>query len=85
MMEVFVDNLPGYPDNIRISPMGTFRVGMATTRFPRFFPPFLDAIAPYPALKRFIVKVWRESLEASSLCYSDLTVQRLTPRVDKLL
>ncbi|XP_040200009.1 adipocyte plasma membrane-associated protein-like [Rana temporaria] len=55
--EVFVDNLPGYPDNIRISSMGTYRVGLSTTRFPGFFPPFLDAIAPYPALKRFIVKV----------------------------
>ncbi|KAM9313020.1 adipocyte plasma membrane-associated protein-like [Gastrophryne carolinensis] len=55
--EVFVDNMPGYPDNIRLSTKGTYRVGMSTTRFPGFFPPFLDAIAPYPALKRFIVKV----------------------------
>ncbi|XP_072002737.1 adipocyte plasma membrane-associated protein-like isoform X1 [Engystomops pustulosus] len=57
MKEVFVDNLPGYPDNIRISTVGTYRVGMSTTRFPRFFPPFLDAIAPYPALKKSIVKI----------------------------
>ncbi|XP_072257407.1 adipocyte plasma membrane-associated protein-like [Pyxicephalus adspersus] len=57
MKEVFVDNLPGYPDNIRISTRGTYRVGVSTTRFSGFFPPFLDAIAPYPALKRFIVKV----------------------------
>ncbi|XP_073507823.1 adipocyte plasma membrane-associated protein-like [Phyllobates terribilis] len=55
--EVFVDNLPGYPDNIRISTVGTYRVGISTTRFPGFFPPFLDAIAPYPSLKRFIVKI----------------------------
>ncbi|XP_075456460.1 adipocyte plasma membrane-associated protein-like isoform X2 [Ascaphus truei] len=55
--EVFVDNMPGYPDNIRISTVGTYRVGFSTTRFPGFFTPFLDAIAPYPALKRFIVKV----------------------------
>ncbi|XP_018429120.1 PREDICTED: adipocyte plasma membrane-associated protein-like [Nanorana parkeri] len=57
MKEVFVDNLPGYPDNIRMSTTGTYRVGLTTTRFPGFFPPFLDAIAPYPAVKRFIVKV----------------------------
>ncbi|XP_068132849.1 adipocyte plasma membrane-associated protein-like [Hyperolius riggenbachi] len=57
MKEVFVDNLPGYPDNIRMSTTGTYRVGLSTTRFPGFFPPFLDAIAPYPALKRFIVKM----------------------------
>ncbi|XP_041444565.1 adipocyte plasma membrane-associated protein-like, partial [Xenopus laevis] len=57
MKEVFVDNLPGYPDNIRISSMGTYRVGLSTTRFPGRFTPFLDAIAPYPVLKRLIVKV----------------------------
>lgn len=62
MKEVFVDNLPGYPDNIRMSTTGTYRVGLTTTRFPGFFPPFLDAIAPYPALKRFIVKVRIQSL-----------------------
>ncbi|KAM4677416.1 adipocyte plasma membrane-associated protein-like [Discoglossus pictus] len=55
--EVLVDNMPGYPDNIRISTMGTYRVGLSTTRFHGLLPPFLDAIAPYPALKRFIVKV----------------------------
>ncbi|KAM4748393.1 adipocyte plasma membrane-associated protein-like [Rhinophrynus dorsalis] len=60
--EVLVDNMPGYPDNIRITPMGTYRVGMSTTRFPGIFTPFLDAIAPYPALKRFIVKVTPLSL-----------------------
>ncbi|XP_069485870.1 adipocyte plasma membrane-associated protein-like [Ambystoma mexicanum] len=55
--EVFMDNLPGYPDNIRISNTGTYRIGIATVRFPGLFPPFLDAIGPYPALKRFIAKV----------------------------
>ncbi|KAG8439636.1 hypothetical protein GDO86_005713 [Hymenochirus boettgeri] len=55
--EIFVDNLPGYPDNIRLSSLGTYRVGLATTRFPGLLKPFLDIIAPYPALKRIIVKV----------------------------
>ncbi|XP_069085238.1 adipocyte plasma membrane-associated protein-like isoform X3 [Pleurodeles waltl] len=55
--EVFMDNMPGYPDNIRVSTAGTYRVGFATTRFPGFFTPFLDAIGPYPAIKRFIAKV----------------------------
>ncbi|OPJ68818.1 hypothetical protein AV530_012901 [Patagioenas fasciata monilis] len=54
---VFVDNLPGYPDNIRLSNMGLYRVGISTTRFPGFFFPFLDALGPYPFLKRFITKV----------------------------
>ncbi|KAM9292464.1 adipocyte plasma membrane-associated protein-like [Morus bassanus] len=55
--EVFVDNLPGYPDNIRLSSTGLYRVGISTTRFPSFFSPFLDALGPYPFLKRFIAKV----------------------------
>ncbi|XP_053926211.1 adipocyte plasma membrane-associated protein-like isoform X2 [Cuculus canorus] len=55
--EVFVDNLPGYPDNIRLSNTGLYRVGISTARLPGFFPPFLDALGPYPFLKRFIAKV----------------------------
>nr|XP_009670051.1 PREDICTED: adipocyte plasma membrane-associated protein-like isoform X1 [Struthio camelus australis] len=55
--EVFVDNLPGYPDNIRLSDKGLYRVGISTARFPSFFSPFLDALGPYPFLKRFIAKV----------------------------
>ncbi|KAM8971975.1 adipocyte plasma membrane-associated protein-like [Pelodytes ibericus] len=55
--DIFVDNMPGYPDNIRLSSQGTYRIGLSTTRFPGLVPPFLDSIAPYPALKRFIVKV----------------------------
>ncbi|MEQ2270164.1 hypothetical protein XENORESO_016470 [Xenotaenia resolanae] len=47
----------GYPDNIRLSDHGTFLVGMTTPRFQKFLPPFLDLIAPYPAVKRFLAKV----------------------------
>ncbi|KAK5606294.1 hypothetical protein CRENBAI_024097 [Crenichthys baileyi] len=55
--EVILDNMIGYPDNIRLSDHGTFLVGMTTTRFQKFLPPFLDLIAPYPAVKRFLAKV----------------------------
>lgn len=55
--EVAVDNMIGYPDNIRRSDRGTFLVGMTTTRFRKATPPFLDLIAPYPAVKRFLAKV----------------------------
>lgn len=55
--EIIQDNMIGYPDNIRLSDHGTFLVGVTTPRFRRFLPPFLDAIAPYPALKRFLAKV----------------------------
>ncbi|XP_015247760.1 PREDICTED: adipocyte plasma membrane-associated protein-like [Cyprinodon variegatus] len=55
--EVILDNMIGYPDNIRLSDHGTFLVGITTPRFQKFLPPFLDMIAPYPAVKRFLAKV----------------------------
>ncbi|XP_045074786.1 LOW QUALITY PROTEIN: adipocyte plasma membrane-associated protein-like [Coregonus clupeaformis] len=54
--EVIMSNMPGYPDNIRLSDRGTFLVGITTTR-PGSQPPFLDLIGPYPAVKRFLAKV----------------------------
>ncbi|XP_056133916.1 adipocyte plasma membrane-associated protein [Lampris incognitus] len=55
--EVVLDNMIGYPDNIRLSDHATFLVGITTTRFWKVLPPFLDMIAPYPAVKRFLAKV----------------------------
>ncbi|KAE8281261.1 Adipocyte plasma membrane-associated protein [Larimichthys crocea] len=55
--EVVMDNMIGYPDNIRLSDHGTFLVGITTTRFRKVTPPFLDAIAPYPAVKRLLAKL----------------------------
>ncbi|XP_008398564.1 adipocyte plasma membrane-associated protein isoform X1 [Poecilia reticulata] len=55
--EIVLDNMIGYPDNIRLSDRGTFLVGMTTTRFQKLLPPFLDMIAPYPAVKRFLAKL----------------------------
>lgn len=52
-----MDNMIGYPDNIRLSDHGTFLVGITTTRFRKLMPPFLDVIALYPAVKRFLAKV----------------------------
>uniref|UniRef100_A0A3P8TKS8 Zgc:194209 n=1 Tax=Amphiprion percula TaxID=161767 RepID=A0A3P8TKS8_AMPPE len=54
--EIILDNMIGYPDNIRLSDHGTFLVGITTPRFWKFLPPFLDMIAPYPAVKRFLAK-----------------------------
>ncbi|XP_017267188.2 adipocyte plasma membrane-associated protein [Kryptolebias marmoratus] len=55
--EVVLDNMIGYPDNIRLSDHGTFLVGMTTPRFQKVLPPFLDLVAPYPAVKRLLVKI----------------------------
>ncbi|KAM9846076.1 adipocyte plasma membrane-associated protein [Aulostomus maculatus] len=55
--EILMDNMIGYPDNIRCSDHKTFLVGITTPRFRKFLPPFLDLIAPYPGVKRFLAKV----------------------------
>ena len=53
----------GYPDNIRLSARGdAFLVGITTPRFRKLLPPFLDMIAPYPAVKRFLAKVGDSAL-----------------------
>ncbi|KAL6459969.1 hypothetical protein MHYP_G00317280 [Metynnis hypsauchen] len=57
-VETVLSNMIGYSDNIRVSDRGTFLVGINTVRFcGRLFPPFLDLLGPYPALKRFVVKI----------------------------
>ncbi|KAK2882907.1 adipocyte plasma membrane-associated protein [Channa argus] len=56
-VETVLDNMVGYPDNIRLSDHGTFLVGITTPRFQKLMPPFLDVIGPYPAIKRFLGKV----------------------------
>ena len=44
--EVLVDNLPGFPDNISLSPRGTYWVAMGSIR-----KPLLDLAHPYPFIK----------------------------------
>ncbi|KAI4904623.1 hypothetical protein NFI96_014605 [Prochilodus magdalenae] len=65
--EIVLNNMVGYPDNIRVSDRGTFLVGINTVRFRgRLLPPFLDLLGPYPALKRFVARIiplrWYDAL-----------------------
>ena len=46
LVETFVDNLPGFPDNISLSPRGTWWVAMFSVR-----KPLLDLVHPFPMLK----------------------------------
>ena len=50
--DVFIDNLPGFPDGVSSSGRNTFWVALATTRNTR-----LDAMHPYPLLKNLIAKL----------------------------
>ncbi|XP_052260836.1 adipocyte plasma membrane-associated protein-like isoform X2 [Dreissena polymorpha] len=57
--DVFADNLPGFPDNIKPNSRGNYFVGMGSVRFKGSSPigSFLDLIAPYPSLKKFIAAI----------------------------
>ncbi|ESO83595.1 hypothetical protein LOTGIDRAFT_197037 [Lottia gigantea] len=57
--EVFIENLPGYPDNIQLNSAGNYFVGMGSVKFEGSsrLGPFLDNIGPYPWFKRFLAKV----------------------------
>jgi YD repeat-containing protein len=49
--DVFIDNLPGFPDNISSNGDGAFWLALFTTRNP-----MADTLAPYPLLRRVL---WR--------------------------
>lgn len=44
--ETFADNLPGFPDNLSVSPRGTFWVALYSVR-----KPLLDFVHPFPFVK----------------------------------
>ncbi len=52
--EIFIDNLPGYPDNISINPQGNFWLAMFTVRND-----LMDWLHPYPFLKALMAKLPR--------------------------
>lgn len=54
--DVFADNLPGWPDNIRQSGRGTYWVGLASVRRADKFS-FLDWVAPWPSIRALIAKL----------------------------
>lgn len=55
-MDTFVDNLPGFPDNIRPSSTGGYWVAMSAVRPNPGFS-MLDFLSQRPWIKKFIFKV----------------------------
>lgn len=55
-VDLFVENLPGFPDNIRPSSSGGYWVGMSTIRANPGFS-MLDFLSERPYIKRMIFKV----------------------------
>ena len=55
-VEVFTDNMPGYPDNIRLGSRDTYWVAMTATRN-RSVVKYWEVLGPYPLLKLICYKV----------------------------
>jgi adipocyte plasma membrane-associated protein len=55
--EVFVDGLPGIPDNIHLNSNGLFDVAIALPRS-KSFPLVSDLVAPYPLIRRFFARIF---------------------------
>ncbi len=50
--DIFIDNLPGFPDGVSSSGRGTFWVALATSRNPQ-----ADSLHPHPGLKNVVAKL----------------------------
>uniref|UniRef100_A0A914EBF4 Strictosidine synthase conserved region domain-containing protein n=1 Tax=Acrobeloides nanus TaxID=290746 RepID=A0A914EBF4_9BILA len=58
--EIFVNNLPGAPDNVRLNSRGNFYVAIAYTRHPdKFF--LWDFLGPYPWVRNLILQLIPDS------------------------
>jgi hypothetical protein len=73
-------NLPGFPDNIRLSDHKTYLVAFAMVRFPNsFYSSLMDALGEYPWIRRAIASVSRptwaprlpQAMEKCSNFYQD--------------
>jgi hypothetical protein len=54
--EFVAENLPGYPDNIRLSILGTYYVGFVGVRHPSKFS-LLEWLGPLPSLRGLLMQV----------------------------
>lgn len=55
-LEVFADNVPGFPDNVRASGRGTYWVAFFQSRFGGK-PTALDRLARYPEVRSFLARL----------------------------
>ncbi|XP_070181107.1 adipocyte plasma membrane-associated protein-like isoform X2 [Littorina saxatilis] len=62
-LEVFAENLPGFVDNIRRTPRGTYWVGISSIRSDEM-PSVLDRFGDKPQMRRGIMRLPREQLIA---------------------
>ncbi|KAH7716585.1 Protein F57C2.5 [Aphelenchoides avenae] len=62
--EIFADNLPGFPDNIRQSTSGTYYVGLASIRHSDATS-LMDSLGPVPWLRKIFVQAIPEKYLAT--------------------
>ncbi|XP_045836364.1 adipocyte plasma membrane-associated protein isoform X2 [Meles meles] len=74
--DLFVENLPGFPDNIRPSSSGGYWVGMATIRSNPGFS-MLDFLSERPYIKRMIFKIPRMSAVCGHFPHHTATARAL--------
>jgi len=55
-IEVFAENLPGVPDNIRLNPRGNYWIGQCSTRIPGKKSP-LEILGPVPIVRRVLARL----------------------------
>jgi len=53
--DLFADNLPGFPDNIKASQQGGYWIGLSSARKWPFS--FLDFVGPYPRIRSVLSKI----------------------------
>uniref|UniRef100_A0A914ELP9 Strictosidine synthase conserved region domain-containing protein n=1 Tax=Acrobeloides nanus TaxID=290746 RepID=A0A914ELP9_9BILA len=54
--EIFIENLPGFPDNIRLNSHGNFYIPLPSIRDPEKFD-LREFLGPYPWVKRFMIQL----------------------------
>lgn len=65
--DIFVENLPGFPDNIRLSSTGGYWVAMSAIRPNPGFS-MMDFLSDKPWIKRIILKVKKKNLVLIAFC-----------------
>ena len=69
-MDIFADNLPGVPDNIRRSKSGGYWIGFALVRNPNK-PAVTNWMARFPFIRRVIAKVRKPEYKGVQMSSSE--------------
>lgn len=83
-LEVFADNLPGEPDNVRRSPRGGYWVAFAFGRA-QGSPALMDHLAPYPLVRKSVARLLYllgSTLKYATTLYDWVPLKDVAARID---